>query len=62
MAGRRVARFGDLGAVPRWRIGEPDPALEVATALLYHRRQIDRSLDGGALRSLATQAGEALFD
>lgn len=64
LAGGALPRFDDLRTVPAWRL-VPEAradALAMAAALLYHRPQIDRSLDGGSLRSVAARASEALFD
>lgn len=64
MARAPLPRFDDLHAVAAWRMvpAERRDTLAVAAALLYHRPQIDRSVDGATLRGIAGHVGEALFD
>lgn len=64
IAGGSTSRFDHLSAVAAWRLVDPARRndLAVAAGLLFHRPQIDRSVDGVALRALALRVGEPLFD
>lgn len=62
--GRPLPGFDELHTIPAWRLLGPDETdrLAVAAALLFHRPQIDRSLDGATMRDIARHVGAALFD
>lgn len=64
LSGRTLPRFDDLAAIAFWRLVPASRTDELAdaAALLFHRPQIDRSVDGAALRAIARRVGEALFD
>lgn len=64
LRGDPLPRFEDLAGIARWRLLPTDRIddLAIAAALLFHRPQIDRSVDGARLRTFAHRFGEALFD
>lgn len=64
LTGRSLPRFDDLAGIAAWRLVSPAQAdeLAVTTALLFHRPQIDRAVDGASLRAIAKHVGERLFD
>ncbi len=63
-AHRPLARFDDLYTIPAWQLLDAASCdrLGVAAAVLHYRAQLDRALDGHALRPLAVLCGENLFD
>lgn len=64
LAGDALSCFDDLHGIAAWRMvpAERADALAVVAALIYHRPQIDRSVDGATLRGIAGHVGEDLFD